>query len=168
MRRIVEQKIILRENRRRHVFRHFDDASIGSSFNREVFPHVNALLAYANSTKPVEIVKQTKNRFLYLFCHQESNNVGNIGVGKKSEIGKEKIVKRLRDGYLIEVGLVEEFETTPYFSVVVEKQKEKLVLVTTYPGKPSEPFPYSGQTAEERAQSVAFWRDRVLLMKEIM
>lgn len=166
MRKVYENKIILPENRRRHVFRHFDDASIGSSFNRAVFPHVNALLDYANSATPIEIIKQTKNRFLYLYEHQEAGGVGNIGVGKKSELPSEKIVKRLRDGYLIEVGLVEQFETTPFFSVIVEKQKEKLVLVTTYPGKPSEPFPYSGQTAEERAQSVAFWKDRVLLMKE--
>lgn len=156
-------KIILREKRRRHVFRHFDKEAIGSSFDLSVFPHIHAVLDYVNTREPIKIISQSKNRTALLYHCTEFESIGNVGMARKSELLPHQIVKELRDGFTIEVGVVEKFNTTNFLCVVIEKNKEYLHLITAYPGEISEPFPNRHQTPEERQLSYEFWRGKVLL-----
>jgi hypothetical protein len=92
--------------------------------------------------------------------------VGNAGIIQRSHVSREDIVLESRNGFKVEVALLNELEVTYEFCVIVEKNTEEVSIITAFPGGYSLPFPYEGQDNLEFEKSTLYWQEYVLCRKK--
>ena len=149
--------------REKHMLRHFNGDAIGSAFDTAVFTDVDALLEYINSHQPNEIIQQTNNREAWIFICSEFESIGHCGLMNRKDVPLAQIVEEMRDGHLMDVGIVEELPRTNKLCVVVEHKETGVYLITAFPGERTVAFPYGAQSPEERLISEAFWKEHILV-----
>jgi|688.fasta_scaffold81714_2 hypothetical protein len=159
--------IELTERAERHLALHFGDSNAaGSVFFKDVFEGPNDLLNYINSCEPVEILEQANNRSSLLFHTVEA--VGYSGIIERNCVTIENIILETRNGFQVEVALLEELELAYEFCVIVETNNDIQSIVTAFPGGHSLSFPYEGQDEEEFEKSTLFWQEYILCRKKII
>ena len=151
--------------REKHMLRHFSGDAIGSSFDTAVFADMDALLAYINSHQPDEIIPQSNGREAWIFICSEFESIGHCGLMNRNDVPETCIVEEIRDGFLMDVGIVDELPTTNQFCVIVEHKETATFLITAFPGEKAAAFPYGAQSPEERLISEAFWKEHVLVRR---
>jgi hypothetical protein len=157
--------IELTERAERHLALHFGDSNAaGSVFFKDVFEGPNDLLNYINSCEPVEILEQANNRSSLLFHTVEA--VGYSGIIERNCVTIENIILETRNGFQVEVALLEELELAYEFCVIVETNNDIQSIVTAFPGGHSLSFPYEGQDEEEFEKSTLFWQEYILCRKK--
>ena len=149
--------------REKHMMRHFSGDAIGSAFDTAVFADVDALLEYINSREPNQIIPQSNDREAWVFICDEYESIGHHGLMLRADVPPTQIVEEVRDGFLMDVGIVDELPSTNQFCVIVEHKETATFLITAFPGEKAEAFPYGGQSPEERVISEAFWKEHVLV-----
>ena len=161
----ISRMIKLSEKAERHLALHFGNSnSAGSVFFTEVFANPSELLDYVNTCEPSETIVQAGNRSALIFHMAEP--VGNSGIIKRSHVELEDIVLESRNGFQVEVALLNELEVTYEFCVIVEKNTEEVSIITAFPGGYSLPFPYEGQDNLEFEKSTLYWQEYVLCRKK--
>jgi hypothetical protein len=159
--------IELTERAKRHLALHFGDSNAaGSVFFKDVFEGPHDLLNYINSCEPVEILEQANNRSSLLFHTVEA--VGYSGIIERNCVTIENIILEARNGFQVEVALLEELELAYEFCVIVETNNDIQSIVTAFPGGHSLSFPYEGQDEEEFEKSTLFWQEYILCRKKII
>ena len=157
--------IELTERAERHLALHFGDSNAaGSVFFKHVFEGPQDLLGYINSCQPSEIIEQAQNRRSLIFHTAEA--VGNSGIIERIRVPIEDIVIESRNGFQVEVALLNELQLAFEFCVIVEKNNGIQSIVTAFPGGHSLSFPYEGQDQEEFKKSTLFWQDNILCRKK--
>jgi hypothetical protein len=147
--------IELTERAERHLALHFGDSNAaGSVFFKDVFEGPNDLLNYINSCEPVEILEQANNRSSLLFHTVEA--VGYSGIIERNCVTIENIILETRNGFQVEVALLEELELAYEFCVIVETNNDIQSIVT------------AGQDEEEFEKSTLFWQEYILCRKKII
>ena len=149
--------------REKHMLRHFSADAIGGAFDTAVFADVNALLDYINSHQPNQIIPQTNGREVWAFNCSEFKSIGTCGLMRRIDIPAHRLVEEMRDGHLMDVGVVDELPRTNRLCVVVEHKDSGIYLITAFPGEKAAAFPYGAQSPEERELSEAFWKEHVLV-----
>lgn len=149
--------------REKHMLRHFNGDAIGSAFDTAVFADVDSLLEYINSHQPNEIIPQTNGREAWIFICAEFESIGHCGLMNRIDVPAAQIVEEIRDGFLMDVGIVDELPRTNKLCVVVEHKETGVYLITAFPGERTVAFPYGAQSPEERIISEAFWKEHVLV-----
>lgn len=149
--------------REKHMLRHFNDDAVGSAFDSAVFADVSALLDYINSHDPVEIIPQNNGREVWAFTCTEFKSIGTCGLMHRKDVPANRIVEEMRDGFLMDIGIVDELPTTNQLCVVVEHKDSGVYLITAFPGEKAAAFPYGAQSPEERSISEAFWSEFILV-----
>jgi len=156
--------IKLSERARQHLALHFGDSSApGSVFFKSVFETPDDLLAHINSFAPSETILQGNNRMALVFHMTEA--VGTSGLAKRRDVAAEKIVFESRNGFQVEVALLDKLDLAYEFCVIVENREEEEHLITAFPGEYSLSFPYEGQNPEEYERSRLFWQEHILCRK---
>jgi len=156
--------IKLTEKSEKHLALHFGDSkSAGSVFFTEVFANPSELLQYINSCEPSETIAQTGNREALIFHMAEA--VGNSGIILRSAVLPENTIVETRNGFQMEVAVLQELQPAYEFCVIVEKINGESVVVTAFPGAYSLSFPYEGQEKEEFEKSTLFWQEYILCRK---
>jgi hypothetical protein len=157
--------IEITEKAERHLALHFGDSNAaGSVFFKDVFEGPHDLLNYINSCEPVEILEQANNRSSLLFHTVEA--VGYSGIIERNCVTIENIILETRNGFQVEVALLEELELAYEFCVIVETNNDIQSIVTAFPGGHSLSFPYEGQDEEEFEKSTLFWQEYILCRKK--
>ncbi len=156
--------IELTEKAEKHLAIHFGNSnSAGSVFFTHVFASPRELHEYINSCEPSEVISQSEFREALIFHAAEA--VGNSGIIQRSQVSIENIISETRNGFQVEVALLEELELAYEFCVITEKNNGQSSIVTAFPGGYSLSFPYEGQTAEEFEKSTEFWQEYILCRK---
>jgi len=156
--------IKLTEKSEKHLALHFGDSnSAGSVFFTEVFANPSELLQYINSCEPSETIAQTGNREALIFHMAEA--VGNSGIILRSQVLPENTIVETRNGFQMEVAVLQELQPAYEFCVIVEKINGESVIITAFPGAYSLSFPYEGQEKEEFEKSTLFWQEYILCRK---
>lgn len=145
------------------MLRHFSGDAIGSAFDTAVFADVDALLDYINSHQPNQIIPQTNGREAWIFICSEFESIGHHGLMLRADVPPAQIVEEMRDGHLMDVGIVDELPRTNRLCVVVEHKDSGVYLITAFPGEKAAAFPYGAQSPEERSISESFWKEHVLV-----
>jgi hypothetical protein len=157
--------IELTERAERHLALHFGDSNAaGSVFFKDVFEGPNDLLVYINTCEPSEIIEQANNRRSLVFHTVEA--VGNSGIIERMRVSIEDIISESRNGFQVEVALLDELELAYEFCVIVETNNDKQFVITAFPGGHSLSFPYEGQTEEDFEKSTLFWQEYILCRKK--
>ena len=152
---------------REHVLRHFHSNDMaGSHFYTEVFASPEGLIACINSVEPEETIRQSKTRFAFCFAHFNGQAVGTSGLAKRSDLRKDQITRVVREGYTIEVGIVDQLPETCNFCVIADDLPEGLSIITAFPGGYARPFAQKGQPREEYELNKKFWEEHVLLKQK--
>jgi hypothetical protein len=149
--------------REKHMLRHFSGDAIGGAFDTAVFADVDALLDYINSRQPNQIIPQTNGREAWIFICSEFESIGHHGLMRRADVPESLIVEEMRDGHLMDVGIVNELPRTNRLCVVVEHKDSGVYLITAFPGEKAAAFPYGAQSPEERSISESFWKEHVLV-----
>jgi predicted nucleic acid-binding protein len=148
----------------KHLALHFGDSkSAGSFFFTEVFANPSELLQYINGCEPSETIAQTGDREALIFHMAEA--VGNSGIILRSQVLPENIIVENRNGFQMEVAVLQELQLAYEFCVIVEKINGESVIITAFPGAYSLSFPYEGQEKEEFEKSTLFWQEYILCRK---
>jgi hypothetical protein len=156
--------IKLTEKSEKHLALHFGDSnSAGSVFFTEVFANPSELLQYVNSCEPSETIAQTGSREALIFHMAEA--VGNSGIILRSQVLPENTIVETRNGFQMEVAVLQELQPAYEFCVIVEKINGESVIITAFPGAYSLSFPYEGQEKEEFEKSTLFWQEYILCRK---
>ena len=157
--------INLSEKARHHLSLHLGDSTAaGSVFFKHVFESPDDLLGYINACEPNEIFQQGINRKALVFHTAEA--VGTSGLIKRKEVSSENIILESRNGFEVEVALLNELSLAYEFCAIVESIGEVERLITAFPGGYSLSFPYDGQEPEEYEKSKLFWQEHVLCRKK--
>lgn len=141
-----------------------DSAAAGSVFFKHVFESPDDLLGYINACEPTEIFHQGNNRRALVFHTAEA--VGTSGLIKRKEVSSENIILESRNGFEVEVALLNELSLAYEFCAIVESIEKVERLISAFPGGYSLSFPYEGQDPLEYEQSKLFWREHVLCRKK--
>jgi len=156
--------INLSEKARHHLSLHLGDSTAaGSVFFNHVFQSPEDLLLHINSCEPNEIFYQGNNRKALVFHMAEA--VGTSGLIKRKEVSSADIVLESRNGFEVEVALLNELSLAYEFCSIVESIGEDECLITAFPGGYSLSFPYEGQDPVEYEKSKLFWQEHVLCRK---
>lgn len=156
--------INLSEKARHHLSLHLGDSTAaGSVFFTHVFQSPEDLLLHVNSCEPNEIFHQGNNRKALVFHMAEA--VGTSGLIKRKDVSSEDIVLESRNGFEVEVALLNELSLAYEFCAIVESIGEEQCLITAFPGGYSLSFPYEGQEPVEYEKSKLFWQEHVLCRK---
>ena len=157
--------INLTEKAERHLSLHFGNSnSAGSVFFTSVFATPAELIDYINSCEPSETILQTSSREALIFHMAEA--VGNTGIILRSQVPTENIVVESRNGFQVEVALINELELAFQFCVIVERINGESSIITAFPGPYSLSFPYEGQDEKEYKKSILFWQKYILCRKK--
>jgi hypothetical protein len=149
---------------RHHLRRHFGNGTMaGSYFLADTFQTSDDLLAFLENAKPVSITKQTANNSVFLYALTDGRMAGTVGIAKRNSFSADNLSHELRDGFQIEVGLVEELTFTADFCIVARQTSKGYSIVTAFPGSYARPFARKGQPSEEYALNKQFWSNHVLL-----
>ena len=156
--------INLSEKARHHLSLHLGDSTAaGSVFFSHVFQSPEDLLLHVNSFEPNEIFHQGNNRKALVFHMAEA--VGTSGLIKRKEVTSADIVLESRNGFEVEVALLNELSFAYEFCAIVESIGGEECLITAFPGGYSLSFPYEGQDPVEYEKSKLFWQEHVLCRK---
>ncbi len=156
------------ESGRKHVARHFVDSDLaGSHFLSSTFPTPDDLLAYVNANAPREIFKQSMGKCAYCFNLSDGRMAGTSGIALRQELNSQDIVREVRDGYTIDVGIVKTLPLTSEFCIIAHESPQGLSIVTAFPGGYARAFAQKGQTSEEYALNEQFWAEHILLRKAV-
>jgi hypothetical protein len=157
----------LTASQREHVLRHFHANDMaGSHFYIHVFASPEGLVDFINSVEPQETIPQSKTRVAFCFAHFNGQAVGTSGLAKRSELQKEQITRLVREGYTIEVGIVDQLPETCFFCVIADDFPEGLSVITAFPGGYARPFAQKSQPREEYELNKKFWEEHVLLKQQ--
>lgn len=157
--------IELTEKAEKHLAIHFGNSnSAGSVFFTHVFASPRELHDYVNSCEPSEVIAQSEFREALIFHMTEA--VGNSGIIQRSKVSADNIILESRNGFQVEVALLDELELAHEFCVIAEKNNGQSSIVTAFPGGYSLSFPYEGQTEEDFKKSTEFWQKNILCRKK--
>jgi hypothetical protein len=156
----------LSPNGKEHIQRHFLESNLaGSHFYTSVFAGPEALVEYILRNEPEAIVVQ--NEYVSAYCYGlPEKAVGVSGLARRSELGPHQIERRLRDGYSMEIALVDQLPETNQFVVIARNDAEGLSVITAFPGGYAPPFPHNGQPSEEYRLNEEFWKAHILLQRK--
>jgi len=154
------------ENSCTHLLRHMQSSELaGSHFYPHVFGEPQALIDYINSHEPLEVIQQRNKRFAFCFAELDGNPVGKAGLAERKDLNPSHIERHVREGYTIEVGIVDTLPETHLFCVIADETPDGLSIITAFPGGFARPFAQKSQTKVEYELNLAFWEEHVLLMK---
>ena len=157
--------IELTEKAKKHLALHFGNSnSAGSVFFTHVFASPKDLHEYVNSCEPSVVIAQSEFREALIFHTVEA--VGNSGIILRSQVSDENIISESRNGFQVEVALLDELELAYEFCVIVEKKNGLSSIITAFPGGYSLSFPYEGQAEDEFKKSTEFWQENILCRKK--
>lgn len=157
--------IELTERAEKHLALHFGNSnSAGSVFFTRVFASPREMHEYVNSCEPSEVITQSEFREALIFHMAEA--VGNSGIIQRRQVSAESIISESRNGFQVQVALLDELELAYEFCVIVEKRDGQASIVTAFPGGYSLSFPYEGQTEDEFKKSTEFWQENILCRKK--
>lgn len=152
---------------RRHLERHFGDGALaGSYFLQSTFETPDDLLLILQNSSPVSVNKQHSSTIVFTYTLTNGRMAGTLGIMKKSYLSEKDLVNEMREGFSIEVGLIEGLRLTPDFCVVVRETLKGFSIITAFPGDYARPFAQKGQPAKEYALNKQFWEEHVLLRKK--
>jgi hypothetical protein len=137
----------------------------GSHFYPHVFGDPQELIDYINSNAPLEVIQQREKRFAFCFAEMDGHPVGTSGLAKRIDLQASQIQRHVREGFTIEVGIVDTLPETHLFCVIADDTSEGFSIITAFPGGNARPFAQKEQHAEEYALNRAFWEEHVLLIK---
>jgi len=149
-----------------HLERHFGQGMVaGSYFLNETFPTPHDLLLFLHSATPVSLVEQTPGTSMFTYILTDGRMAGTVGIAKKNTIRESNLRDDIRDGFTIQVGIIEELTFTSDFCIVARKTSQGYSIITAFPGSNARPFPRKGQPPEEYNINKQFWQEHVLLKK---
>lgn len=152
---------------RKHVARHFDMHNLaGSHFLQSTFSTPDDLLSYLNATHSMQIIPQSSGKSAYCFRMADGRMAGTSGLAQRSHLPAQDIVREVREGYTIEIGLLAELPLTADFCIIAQETEEGLSIITAFPGGYARPFAQKGQPPEEYALNKRFWEEHVLLKQK--
>lgn len=152
---------------RAHVARHFNRSDFaGSHFYAASFATPESLVAFVNNTQPLEVIKQSEVRFAFRFATITKQPVGTCGLALRSELEPEQLTKLVREGFTIDIGIVDQLPETTEFCVIADATLEGLSIITAFPGGYARPFAIKSQPATEYALNKQFWEEHVLLKQK--
>jgi hypothetical protein len=152
---------------RAHVARHFNQSDLaGSHFYAASFASPESLVAFVNNTEPLEVIKQSEKRFAFRFASINKQPVGTSGLALRSELNPEQLAKLVREGFTLEIGIVDQLPETTEFCVIADETLEGLSIITAFPGGYARPFAQKSQPATEYALNKQFWEEHVLLKQK--
>ena len=156
----------LAETVEKHLAVHFSGTQqSGSIFNPALFAGPKDVLTYLEKHSPQRIIKQRNNRLVYEFELAAPQVAGHEGIGLKESLPSDSIELQKRNGFWVEVGMVDLLPETSFFCVVIQAIPEGFEVVTAFPGCYAPPIPYEGQSKDEYVAGKAFW-DKNVLLKE--
>jgi hypothetical protein len=139
----------------------------GSHFYPHVFGDPEELIDYIKVHEPLEVIQQRNKRFAFCFATLDGNPVGTSGLAKRKDLNPSHIERHVREGYTIEVGIVDTLPETNLFCVIANDTSEGFSIITAFPGGNARPFAQKSQTKEEYDLNRAFWEEHILLMKRL-
>ena len=152
---------------RKHVSRHFGaDQLAGSHFLPSTFASPDDMLSFINSTPSFQIIPQSTGKSAYCFRMADGRKAGTSGLAIRKSLLENNIVREVREGFTIEVGLVAELPLTAEFCVIAQETPAGLSIITAFPGGYARPFAQKGQPTEEYALNKRFWEEHVLLKQK--
>ena len=152
---------------RKHVARHFGaDQLAGSHFLPSTFASPEDLLSFIDSSPCVQIIPQSTGKSAYCFRIADGRMAGTSGLAARRSLLENNIVREVREGFTIEIGLVAELPLTAEFCVIAQETPAGLSIITAFPGGYARPFAQKGQPAEEYALNQLFWKEHVLLKQK--
>lgn len=150
-----------------HMKRHFGDGNLaGSYFLKETYRTPSDLLLYLQDAKPKRIIKQPPITIILTYTLTDGRMAGTVGLTKKSFFTEKNLIREVRDGFTVDVGLVDELELTVEFCIVARETSKGLSIITAFPGGYARPFARKGQPAKEYALNKQFWEEHVLLKRK--
>ncbi len=155
------------ESAEKHLAVHFSGPEkSGSIFNPGFLAGPKDLLAFLETNQPQKIIRQKNQRVVFQFELAPPQVAGLEGIGLKGSLSPESITLQERNGFLVEIGMVETLPETPFFCVVLNPIPAGFEIVTAFPGRYAPSFPYEGQEPDENAASREFWNKYVLLKEK--
>ena len=103
---------------------------------------------------------------MFSFCLHDGRMAGKLGLVKRAQIPNEDIILLSREGFTIEVGLVDELPETPKFCVIADQTLDGLSVVTAFPGSYARPFAQKSQPNDQFILNQQFWEQHVLIKKK--
>jgi hypothetical protein len=159
-------RFIITENRRAHLLRHMLPIELaGSHFYPHVFGDPEALIDIIHAHEPLEVIQQRDKRFAFCFATMDGTPVGRLGLAKRKDLDPSHIERHVREGYTMEVGMVDILPETHRFCVIADETAEGFSIITAFPGEYARPFAQKGQPREEYELNRAFWEEHILLMR---
>ena len=157
----------IKENRRTHLLRHMQSSELaGSHFYPHIFGEPQALIDYINSHEPLKVIQQSDKRFAFCFAALDGNPVGTAGLAMRNDLNSSHIERHVREGYTIEVGIVDTLPETHLFCVITDQTPDGLSIITAFPGGFARPFAQKGQPRAEYELNKKFWEEHVLLKQK--
>jgi hypothetical protein len=163
----MTRSFYINENRRTHLLRHMQSNELaGSHFYPHVFGAPQALIDYINSHEPMKVIQQRNKRFAFCFAEMDGHLVGTSGLAKRIDLQASQIQPHVREGFTIEVGIVDTLPETHLFSVITDETPDGLSIITAFPGEFARPFAQKSQPREEYELNKKFWQEHVLLKQK--
>jgi hypothetical protein len=160
----MNRHFFITPNRRKHLLRHMLPTELaGSHFYPHVFGDAEVLIDYINVHEPLEVIQQLDNGFAFCFSTLDGNPVGTSGLAKRKVLQPSQIEQQVRDGFTIEVGIVDSLPVTHLFCVIAHETSDGFSIITAFPGGNARPFPRKSQPREEFELNRTFWKEHVLL-----
>ena len=135
----------------------------GSHFYPHVFGDPEGLIDYINVHEPLEVIQQLDNRFAFCFAALDRKPVGTSGLARREELQPSQIQQQVRDGFTIDIGIVDSLPETYLFCVIAHETSDGFSIITAFPGGNARPFPQKSQPREEFELNRTFWKEHVLL-----
>lgn len=163
----MKNRFFLSESARKHVARHFGKVGLaGSHFLPQTFSNPEQLLLYVIEHDPREVIAQSECKAAFCYRLDGGRLAGTSGLGLRKTLAEKDIIREVREGYTLEVGIVEELPLTSDFCIIAQQSPEGLNIITAFPGGYARPFAQKGQPAEEYALNKRFWEEHVLLKQK--
>jgi len=163
----MTRKFFITERQLTHVLRHMSPNELaGSHFSPHVFSNPEALIDYINSNEPYQVIPQREKRFAYCFSAVDGHPIGTSGLAMRKDLLPSQIERHVRDGYTMEVGMVDILPDTQLFCVIADETPEGLSIITAFPGGYARPFAQKSQPKDEYELNKKFWEEHVLLKRK--
>jgi hypothetical protein len=163
----MDKLFYISPTQRAHVARHFNQTDLaGSHFYTASFATPESLVAYVNDTEPIEIIAQSETRFAFRFASITNQSIGTCGLALRSELKPEQFTQVVREGYTIEIGIVDQLPETSEFCVIADDKSDGFSIITAFPGGYARPFAQKSQPVKEYALNKQFWEEHVLLKQK--
>jgi len=163
----MTRNFFVTETQRAHMLRHMLPNDLaGSHFSPNVFGDPEALIDYINSHEPCDIIRQRDLRFAFCFAELDGKPIGKSGLAMRKDLHHSQIERHVRDGYTMEVGIVEALPNTHLFCIIADETSEGLSIITAFPGGYARPFAQKSQPREEYELNKKFWEEHVLLKQK--